>query len=388
MVENHLLATGSIIESAEIASGVTGLIDAGLRTRVDELAGIFRDSGPYSPDQMIATRRQVVKLLARRLGIAHDVAKHPEIREEQIIDPIFVIGVPRTGTSIQQSLLAADPANRGVEAWQVREPSPPPGERPVTPQRREAAARDVQHFCDRCPGMMALHPYWDRLDAALIEDEEILTLDFRNNYPTLLCDSPSLAIFGQSGDIEDAYRFLKLFMQHQQWRLPRKRWVMKGVDHQRHLSSLFQVFPDARCLFPHREPAHFLPSNLAIAAVVYDGINAGGLDRRTMAAGYLQDYRKRLDAILSDPAMNDPRVRHLGFNYFIADPVAALRRCYSEWGFDWSVEGEAAMCAWLDDPANNSDRYGRHRYTFEPFGVDWETLSPAFDAYRARFLKS
>jgi hypothetical protein len=84
--------------------------------------------------------------------------------------------------------------------------------------------------------------------------------------------------------------------------------------------------------------------------------------------------------------MHDPRVRHVAFADFMSDPVAALKTCYGIWQFDWTAEGEAAMHSWLDDPANNSDRYGRHRYTFEPFGVDWATISPAFDAYRARFL--
>jgi Sulfotransferase family len=383
---DHLLDTSSIIASAEIALGTAGLVDDGLRARVDALAASFRAAGSYTLEQRTATRRQIVKLLARRLGIACDVVRHPEILDEVITDPIFVIGFPRTGTSVQQALLAADPANRGVVAWQVHEPSPPPGERPVTAERRNAAARVVDHFCDRCPGIMTLHPYWDGGADTLVEDEEVLTLDFYDYYPVVLCDAPTLAIRVGGGDLEGGYHFLKLFMQHQQWQQPRKRWVMKGIEHQRHLSSLFKIFPDARCLFPHREPETFLPSNLAIAAVVFDGITSGGIDRQTLAAGYLADYRQRIDTVVSDLMMRDPRVRHVAFKDFMADPVLALKACYHDWGFDWTIEGEAAMRAWLADPANDSDRYGRHRYTFEPFGVDWETISPAFDAYRAQFL--
>jgi Sulfotransferase family len=383
---DHLLDTDSIIASAEIASGTSGFVEEGLRARVDALAASFRAAGSYTVDQRTATRRQIVKLLVRRLGIARDVARHPEILNEVITDPIFVIGFPRTGTSVQQALLAADPANRGVVAWQVHEPSPPPGERPVTVERRNAAARVVDHFCDRCPGIMTLHPYWDGGADTPVEDEEMLTLDFYDYYPVVLCDAPTLAIRVGGGDLEGGYHFLKLFMQHQQWQQPRKRWVMKGIEHQRHLSSLFKIFPDARCLFPHREPETFLPSNLAIAAVVFDGITSGGIDRQTLAAGYLADYRQRIDTVLSDPMMRDPRVRHVAFKDFMADPVLALKACYHDWGFDWTSAGEAAMRAWLADPANDSDRYGRHRYTFEPFGVDWATISPAFDAYRAQFL--
>ncbi|MFV0645936.1 MAG: sulfotransferase [Sphingomonadaceae bacterium] len=385
-MNDRMLDTQSIIESAEIVSGTSGLVDDGLRNRVDTLAGIFRQGTGYSPDQKISTRRQIVKILARRLNIARDVQKHPEILDEQIREPVFIIGFPRTGTSIQQALFTSDPANRGVEAWRVYEPSPPPGERPVTDKRREMASQVVQHFCDTCPGIMTLHPYWDENADTLTEDEDIWTLDFRDNYPVMLCDAPSLAIREGGGDMTEAYHWLKVFMQHQQWKMPRKRWVMKGVEHQRHLSTLFSVFPDAHCFFPHREPEAFLPSNLAIAAVVYDGITSGAVDRPTLAKGYLEDFRRRLDSVMSDPAMDDDRVLHMGFKQFIADPVAAIHQCYEKWGFAWSSEAENAMREWLDNPANASDRYGRHKYTFDPFGVDWKELSPAFDTYRKRYL--
>lgn len=388
MIDPRLLDTDSIIESAHIAAGASGMVDDALRQRVDLLAGVFRDAGPYSLDQTIATRRQIVKLLARRIGIAADVARHPEILDEQVVEPVFVIGFPRTGTSIQHELLASDPAHRAPVAWQTREPSPPPGERPVAPMRKVFAADDVKHFCERCPGLIAMHPYWDAGAETLIEDEETLTLDFRTNYPTLLYDAPSLGYMVTGEDVQGSYDFLKLFMQHQQWRMPKKRWIMKGVTHQTYLGFLFNTFPDARCVFPHREPAEFIPSSLAIAGALYDGVTSGALDQKTLGAVALEDYRKRFASLADDPILDDPRVTHLRFRDFISDPVAALRGYYDEWGFPWSAEGEANMRAWLADEANDSDRYGRHRYTFERYGIDWEAESPAFEPYRQRFLKT
>lgn len=381
-----VLDTGSIIASAEIGSGTNGLVDDALRQRVDALAGWFRAQPGMSSDQAAETRRQIVEILARRLGIAGDVARHPEILDERIEDPVFIIGFPRTGTTLLQSLLGADPAHRTPVAWRVREPSPPPGERPVTPYRLARATASVTGFVDRCPGMLALHPYWDNGADTAIEDEEIFTLDFLNAYPSLLYKAPSLAMMVSISDADGAYGFLKQFMQHQQWRCPKKRWVTKGVEHQRQLAALLRAFPDAHCIWAHREPGSFLPSNLAIAATVYDGITAGALDRQTLAAGFLGGFRQEVNRILADPCIDDARILHVPFHDVVADPVGFLCSAYDRWGSPLAPASEAAMRAWLDDPANSSDRYGRHHYDFAPFGVDWAQESPHYDAYRERFL--
>ena len=383
---DNLLNTDSIIESAEIASGTSGLVDEELHDRIDALANWFRSQPGNTQSEHRATRRQIVQVLARRLGIAGDIARHPEILDERIEDPIFIVGFPRTGTSLLQSLLGADSANRTPVAWRVREPSPPPGEQAVTPYRRERAAAEVSRWVERCPGLLALHPYWDEGAECAIEDEEIFTLDFLNAYPSLLFDAPNLAMMVSINDGPAAYGFLKQFMQHQQWRCPKKRWIMKGVEHQRQLPALFEVFPNARCIWPHREPGSFLPSNLAIAATVYDGITSGALDRKTIASGYMNSFRAEIERILADPSLGDSRILHVPFTEIIADPVAALRNAYAAWDFDFSAETEAAMRTWLASDANRSDRYGRHHYDFAPFGIDWAAETARYQPYRTRFL--
>lgn len=382
---SRILDTGSIIASAEIASGTLGLVSDDLRARVDALAGFFRER-PGTDSQAMATRRQLVQILARRLSIASDVARHPDILEERVEAPIFVIGFPRTGTSLLQALLASDPGNRTPVAWRVREPSPPPGEQAVAPHRLERATLDVNRFTERCPGLLTLHPYWDHGAETAVEDEEIFTLDFLNAYPSLLYDAPTLGQMVNFTDGPAAYGFLKLFMQHQQWKCPQKRWAMKGVTHQRHLGALFGVFPDARCIWPHREPGDFLPSNLAIAAAVYDGITAGGLDRHTLAAGFMNGFRDEVSRLMADPLIDDPRVLHVSFRAMTRDPVGALKNAYESWGFALTPAAETGMRAWLGDDANRSDRYGRQHYDFTPFGIDWAIEGKHYEHYRERFL--
>ena len=384
----RLLGTDSIIASAEIASGTNKLVDDGLYARVDALADWFRTGAPMTEHQALYTRRQIVQILTRRLSIERDLQKWPEILDEEIKDPIFVVGFARTGTSLMQSLLSADPAHRTPTAWRTREPSPPPGLIDVTAFRRARAEADVMRFVDRCPGLLALHPYWDEGADCAIEDEEIFTLDFLNAYPSLLYEASSLAIMVSISDGEGAYGFLKRFMQHQQWRCPKKRWVMKGVEHQRQLQALFQVFPDAHCIWAHREPADFLPSIFAISAIVYDGITGGAAERSAIAAGFYDSFRSEIHRIVSDPLIDDPRIFHAPFKSLTQDPVSVLRSAYENWNFALTDDAALAMRAWLDDGKNRGDRYGKLPYAFEPYGVDWEEESKHFDQYRARFLSN
>ena len=386
MDTKHLLDTESMIASAEVISGTFRIVPEDVRARFDAFAAYFRENGPFTVDQQVAARRALVRQLARRLEIERDIINHPDILDEPIEDPIFVIGFPRTGTSVIHALLAADPVARAPRAWNGWCPSPPPGQFPNAPQRKVAGDAGVQTWIDRTPGILALHPYWDELGEALIEDEQILSLDFRNTYPTMFCEAPALIMMAGSEDPSGAYRFLKQFMQHQQWKLPKKRWVVKGPDHQRYLQHLFAAFPNARCLFPHREPGQFMPSNFAISMAAFDGVNSGGITRETMAQFYLADFRSRIHTVMNEPLMSDPRVRHFRFEEFIRDPVALLRTFYDEAGLVWTAEAEEAMLAWLANPGNDSGRYGRHRYTFEPYGLDWEVEGRFLEPYRTRYL--
>lgn len=375
-----------MIASAEVATGTYRILPEDLRARFDSFAGYFRDNGPFTTDQKIAARRSLVRQLARRLSIERDVIDNPEIRDEPVDDAIFIIGFPRTGTSIIHALLDTDPAAHGPRAWNTYFPSPPPGQFPHTPERKRAGDAGVRAWIDAAPGILSLHPYWDEEGETLIEDEEIFSLDFRNPYPTMFCDAPALMMMRGSDEPATAYAFLKLFMQHQQWKLPRRRWVMKGVDHQRYLKHLFAEFPTAHCLFPHREPGEFMASTLAIGMAAIDNIVSGAIPREAFAQGTIADFRGRIESVMNEPLMADPRVRHFRFTEFIRDPVALLRSVYGEWRLPWSAEIEAGMRAWLDNPANNSSRYGRHKYTFEPYGVDWPVEGKFLDPYRARYL--
>ncbi|MGE0383285.1 MAG: sulfotransferase [Gammaproteobacteria bacterium] len=376
-----------IIRAAGFQTGYFGLLDAGFRERLARFTGWMNEHGNLSPEQILVARRQIIQVVVTRVLLEADRRRIPAIAQERIDRPIFIIGYSRTGTTLLHSLLAQDPANRVPVFWETHQPSPPPGEMPVARGRLEAARREFDSWCDYTPGMFAMHPYFDEGIHVPIEDEEIHSIDLQNTYPTLLFRIPTLPIasLGDTADPSGCYAFQKLFMQQLQWNLPARRWVVKGCAHQFQLKELFAEFPDATCVWPHRDPVEVHRSTLAISAVLYNALTNGSVDWKQFAAGYLQATRAGIDRVLADPMVDDPRIVHLKFPDLARDPLAVLRRIYAACDQPLTPQFEAAARAWLDDPAHRADRYGRYPYSLEPFGLQAGEVAELFADYARRF---
>jgi hypothetical protein len=384
------LSSGRILAQAERQTGAAGLADAGLLQRLERLVGWINARGPYRPAQLDDMGRQLQAVLALRLQLAADRARLPGIAAEKIERPLFVIGFPRSGTTLLHSLFAEDPAALAPRWWHAHALSPPPGEGAVCAGRLAAAARELERVLDFLPGLLQLHPYWDKGAEALIEDEELFTLDLRNAYPTWFYRVPSLSVMVEldaDADARGAYRFHRELLQHLQWNNGGRRWALKGIGHQFQLAALFEAFPDAVCVWPHRDPAQIQASMFTIASVLYESINPGGIDWKQFAHASVEGLKAGLDQVMASGLMDDPRIIHLPFQRITADPVGTVRSVYERAGLPYTPEFERRMRAWLDSPDNRADRYGRYPYSYEPFGLDAAWVGEQFTGYSKRFCR-
>ncbi len=371
---------------AERESGAYGLMDAGLRKRLTTIASWVNERGPYSEDRIRIMEDQIRCLLANRLKIQLDRQRFPEIAQERIDRPIFIIGFPRAGTTFLHSLIAEDPDMLKPMSWHMYSPSPAPGAGPVVAERLAFAQRRVEAWMDFCPAQKAMHPYIDKGAYQLCEDEEVFALDLRNTYCYHFYKIPTMSHFVMvDHDEHDSFAFHRQFLQHFQWKTANKGWVCKGTAHQGSLKGLFAAYPDALCIWPHRRFEEIYPSITALSGCIYDtitGIPSDWKAHSRIIAGVLKDS---FDALMRDQMCDDPRVVHLQFGDVASNPVGTVRGIYERQGREMTRELEVRIRTWLEDPENAVDRYGRYPYSYETLGLEKEWVAEQFAAYNQRF---
>lgn len=323
-------------------------------------------------------------LLTSRLELIADRTRYP-IADEVIDRPMFVTGEPRSGTTLMHALMSVDPHGRALRFWEVMYPSPPPGLTGADDPRRARADADWREINAKLPKWLHSHPYNDMLGDGLPEDERTWAFDFRVMTPTAWWRVPMQTVVGGLPTDPDAqYRLHKAMLQQFQYNRPRKYWVLKGF-HGFRLEAFFDIYPDANLLWLHRDPVQVAASRTMMMADILDGI-VGPVDLQAAAKMHLELTRASIANTMTSPLVDDPRIMHVPYADFIADPVGTVRNYYAFCGRDLTAVAEAAMRTYLAE--NRGDRYGKFRYStalLTDIGENLDDLHAEFAPFRERF---
>ena len=377
------LDASAMLTGAQAETGLDDYGDATLPERfalaVDHLNGIGMDANGIEQAERVCH-----SLLTSRLEFIEDRNRYP-IAAEVIDRPMFVTGEPRSGTTLMHALMAVDPNARALRFWEVMYPSPPPGTtRPDDPRRARADA-DWREINAKMPKWLLSHPYNDMLGDGLPEDERTWAFDFRVMTPTAWWRVPMQALVaGLPTDSAAQYRLHTAMLQQFQFGRPRKYWVLKGF-HGSRLREFFDTYPDANLLWLHRDPVQVAASRTMMMADILDGI-VGPIDLAVETKKHLEMTRASIANTMTNPMVYDPRILHVPYADFIADPVATVGRYYAFCGRALTTDAEASMRDYLAH--NRGDRYGKFRYStslLTDIGENLEDLHAEFAPFRERF---
>ena len=377
---NDILNAQALLAQAQTQTGLRDYGDDTLPARFGQAVAYLRNQGLNEAGQQAAAA-VCQWLLTSRLQLINDPKRLP-IAAERIENPVFATGEPRAGTTLLHALLSVDPNARALRFWEVMYPSPPPGLAASDDPRRARADEDWREILRRIPKWLISHPYNDMLGNGLPECERTWAFDFRVMTPTAWWRVPmGMNIGGLPTDARAQYRLHKMMLQQCQFSRPRKYWVLKGF-HAMRLEALFETYPDARIIWVHRDPVQCIASRIVLTGELVEALS-GHVDWQEQANIHLAASRAGFEATLRNPLVNDPRIHHVRYPDFIADPVGTIRGFYEKYAVPFNRDTDAAMRGYLQN--NKADRYGKFRYSTEVIGTDINALHAELAPYRKRF---
>ncbi len=381
LADKPVLDAEALLAGAETETSLHDYSDDSFRERfalaVDALRKIDMDSAGQRAAAAVCHG-----LLTSRLKFFNDHRNYPGLADEKIESPLFATGEPRSGTTLLHALLSVDPDSRSLRFWEVMYPSPPPGLAGVDDPRRAQADADWREINDMAPEWLKIHPYNDMLGEGLPECERTWAFDFRVMTPTAWWRAPvGMYVGGLPTDPYAQYRIHRMMLQHCQHGRPKKRWALKGF-HGPRLRAFFDTYPDARLIWTHRDPVQLAASRIVMATALTRAFS-GQVDPKQQAALHLAATRAGVRDTLGNPLVDDPRIFHVRYRDFVADPVGTVGSFYAFCGFAMTPQAERAMRDYLE--RNRGDRYGKIQYSTDIIGVDIAGLNREFAPYRERF---
>lgn len=384
LLDGHF-AADDLIRRARRRTGLEDFGDVDLGEPLRRFLDACSDDACLSLIGRFATRWDVVRFLSNLLLLRAAEREHKEILQEQIAQPIFITGLPRSGTTFLHRMMLEDPANRGPLVYETIYPCPPP---PSRPDRRAAqVARQLRTFDSLAPEFHGLHP----LDSTSPQEcSEITAHVFRSLRFDTTYHIPSYRGWLDADPVGHlpAYQFHRRFLQHLQHQAgPRSappRWVLKCPDHLFALDAIRAVYPDARLVFVHRDPVKVLLSVARLTEVLRRPftrrLNLAELGQEE-SQRWLEGTR-RMMAVGDDAGLPEP-VCHVHHLDLVSDPVATVEQVYGHFGLALPSAAAQGMERYVAAQPNGG--YGRHSYRFEDHGLDAEAERKKFRDYMLRF---
>jgi Sulfotransferase family len=370
----------------DLARRRSGLDDFGEWSFEEPLAVLLRsyyEEANLSAFGRIAVRWDMLRFLSNLLRLREEEKKNPAILEERIDRPIFVLGLPRSGTTFLHNLLADDPGNLTPRCWQTVFPYPIGAQKNGSRDRRpELTARQYSQFLMLAPELPSLHP----LDAyAAQECIEITGHVFRSLRFDTTHYIPSFQQWLEDVGHLEAYRFHKRFLQHLQHQNGAGQWILKSPDHIFALEALCEVYRDARFVFVHRDPMKVLPSVARLTEILRQPFTRK-IDRlqigRQISSRWELGSKLLIEA--ADWLKSSPeRIVHIRYKDLVRDPYAIVTDLYRHFGMTLSGQGEQGLKRSIAERPDGG--YGRNSYRFEDYGLNPAAERKHHSAYMAHF---
>jgi hypothetical protein len=378
-----LLPTDTIIRQAKKQTGLSDFGDESFTAALEKLAQSLEMEAKLSLLGRFAVHGMLLDNLKLRLRLTEYRKQRPEIALQQITRPLFVVGLPRTGTTILYELLAQDPAHRSPSTWEVAQPIPPAQRQTFhTDPRIAEVEKSIAKMEFLAPGFQSIHAMGATLPQECVA---LLAPHFISDQFGVSFHIPEYRHWTLEQDMTAAYQWHQQFLQHMQVDYMERRWVLKTPPHLSYLDTLIQQYPDAAIVQTHRAPMEVLGSISSLSCTLHSAFS-DSIDPAATAQAEVDYFSEMLRLGMAQRAAmadEDSRFFDVQFNDIISDPIKVIQKLYAHFDFDFSDK----VCLAMQDYLNNRprDKHGEHHYTLEKFGLSQQQHGPLFANYCKRF---
>nr|WSY51336.1 sulfotransferase [Streptomyces sp. NBC_00886] len=342
---------------------------------VDEFRFLLRcwaGADNLTPVGWLSARGHVGRHLTNRAHIRRLIAEHPEIAQEPVDRPVFVVGLPRTATTLTHGVLSLSDEHRCPLLWELLTPdlelAPEQREKAITAARRLVGGIDL--FTPRFRDIHGLRP----------EGPEECTFALPHTVmPLSQARIPEYLAWHDARDFVPDYRHLKQVYQVLQYGRPRRRWVLKSPLHLENLEALHAVFPDATIVWTHRDPATVVAS---FCSLVEHGmtVSTDPLDLHAIGATWLELLsRSASRGLAARAALPRGALVDVPYSWLGTDPAAGAPKLYAAVGARWT-EADATR---LPQVAARPKGTRPHQYDLARYGLTRADVESAFADYNA-----
>ncbi|MDA1358999.1 sulfotransferase [Glycomyces luteolus] len=309
--------------------------------------------------------------LENRLRVRQRLIEHPEIADEKIVAPVFVVGLPRTATTLAHKILAASDAHRGPLMWEMMHTD--------LPQHRAEADKTIRTIENGTRMMVRFSPSWEVIHPMRVHspEESMLILPHGTYHLILRAAMPEYRRWLSERDCTADYLYLKRTLQVLQHGREPKRWTLKYPAHLNDLDVIKKVFPDATFVWTHRDPTTVMGSVCSLMETSWSlyqrrpDLEEIGQVALTLLVESIERGRQSRLTLPSESIVDVP------YHRLSSDPVNEVPKLYKAIGAEWTHKDAGN----LENVLARPQRDRRHEYSLSRYGLSMHEVEDAFGDY-------